>query len=349
VVETRAAQGTSAEQETVNPPEEFPFYRAKRVMITGGLGFIGSNLARRLVDLGADVLLMDSLAPDSGANLFNIDGIESRLRLEKTDIGDAVQADRLIRDRDILFNLAARTGHLQSMQDPLSDLDTNCRGQLVLLEACRKSNPGIRIVYTSTRQIYGHSRRLPVDETHPLEPPDLNGIHKLACEQYHLLYHRIYNLPSVVLRLTNVYGPRMRIKDSRGHFLGWWIRQILDGQPLAVYGDGRQIRDLNYIDDTVDALLLAGENTAIAGEIFNLGSQEPVRLIDLARMLIEINGSGVSRLQLFPRERRQIETGDYYADIAKAQKGLGWSPRTALRDGLEKTLAYFRENRGRYA
>jgi UDP-glucose 4-epimerase len=332
----------------MNPPAGISFYRGKRVLITGGMGFIGSNLARGLVDLGADALILDSLSPDSGANPFNLSDIEDRVHFENADIRDAVVVDRLIRDRDLLFNLAAQTGHLQSMQDPLSDLETNCRGQIILLEACRKSNPGIKIVYASTRQIYGHALRLPVDEAHPLDPVDLNGIHKMAGEHYHLLYHRIHKLHAVILRMTNVYGPRMRVKDSRGNFLGWWIRQILDGQPLPVYGDGQQIRDLNYIDDTVEALLLAGEKSAAEGEIFNLGGEEPVRLLDLARMVIEMNGGGESQLRLFPEERRRIEIGDYYADTTKIRAQLGWIPRTTLRDGLAKTLAYFRQNRAHY-
>src|SRR6187455_3410571 len=233
------------------------FYRGRRVMITGGLGFIGSNIARRLVELGANVLLMDSLIPDAGANFFNIDGIADKVTVNIADVRQESTMNHLVRDREVIFNLAGQVSHIDSMKDPYTDLDINCRSQLSILEACRKHNPGLKLVYASTRQIYGKPDYLPVDERHPLHPVDVNGINKMAGEWYHILYNNVYGIRACALRLTNTYGPRMRVKDTRQTFLGIWIKQLIDGQPIQVWGDGAQIRDFNYVDDAVEALLLA--------------------------------------------------------------------------------------------
>ena len=231
-------------------------FQGKNVLITGGLGFIGSNLAIRLVDLGANVLLVDSLIPDYGGNLFNVEPVKERLHINIADVRDANGMNWLVRDQDFLFNLAGQTSHIDSMQDPAQDLEANVRAQLTVLEACRKVNPGVRVVFASTRQVYGKPAYLPVDEAHPLKPVDVNGIHKIAGEMYHQLYAQVYGLATTVLRLTNTYGPRMRVRDDRQTFLGTWIRRLLEGQTLPVFGDGRQLRDFNYVDDVVRALLL---------------------------------------------------------------------------------------------
>lgn len=321
----------------------------KRCMITGGLGFIGSNLARRLVELGAHVLLVDSLIPQYGGNLHNIAGLDGeRVRVNIADVRDEYSMDYLVQGQDYLFNLAGQTSHLDSMQDPYTDLEINCRAQLSILEACRKHNPAIRIVYASTRQIYGKPDYLPVDERHLLHPVDVNGINKMAGEWYHILYNNVYGIRACALRLTNTYGPRMRVKDARQTFLGVWIKQVIEGQPIQVWGDGTQIRDFNYVDDVVDAMLLAAADPAAIGQIFNLGSDETINLRDLAQLLIDIHGRGTFEIIPYPADRKPIDIGDYYADYRLIQGKLGWRPRVSLREGLKRTLAFYYEHRTHY-
>jgi UDP-glucose 4-epimerase len=319
-----------------------------RVLITGGLGFIGSTLARRLVDLGANVTLVDSLIPIYGGNLRNIAAIEDRVKVNIADVRDEHSMDYLVRDQDFLFNLAGQTSHLDSMRDPYADLEINCRAQLSILEACRKHNPELKLVYTSTRQIYGKPDYLPVDERHLLHPVDVNGVNKMAGEWYHILYNNVYGIRACALRLTNTYGPRMRVKDERQTFLGIWIKQIIGGEPIQVFGDGAQIRDFNYVDDVVEALLVAAVERSADGQIFNLGSDETINLRDLAALLVEINGAGNFQIVPFPSDRKAIDIGDYYADYRLAQGRLGWRPRVGLREGLRRTLEFYREERAHY-
>lgn len=323
-------------------------FAGRRTLITGGLGFIGSNLARRLGALGAEVLVVDSLIPDYGGNMFNIAGIEDRIRVNIADVRDEYGMSYLVQGQDVIFNLAGQVSHLDSMRDPYTDLEINCRSQLSIVEACRKHNPSVKIVYASTRQIYGRPHYLPVDEKHPLEPADINGANKLAGEWYHVIYQRVYDLQTVSLRMTNTYGPRMRVRDARQTFLGWWLRQIVEGEELQVFGDGRQVRDFNYVDDVVHALLLAAASPAANGQIYNLGAAEPISLIDLAELLIDINGSGNCRIVPFPADRRRIDIGDYHGDYTKIRTQLGWQPSTSLRDGLEQTLGFYRRYREHY-
>ncbi|HEV7998773.1 MAG TPA: NAD-dependent epimerase/dehydratase family protein [Planctomycetaceae bacterium] len=326
---------------------EFGRFSGAKVLITGGLGFIGSNLARRLVDLGAHVTLVDSLVPQYGGHRFNIDGLEHRLQVNISDVRDPYSLRTHVTGQDFLFNLAGQTSHLDSMEDPFTDLDINCRAQLSILETCRQFNPTARIVFASTRQIYGRPDHLPVDERHPLRPVDVNGINKLAGEFYHRLYHDVYELPACVLRLTNTYGPRMRIKDARQTFVGVWIRLLLEGQPFEVWGGG-QLRDFTYADDCVEALLLAAVRPEAAGQVFNLGGCEVTSLVDLARLLVELNGRGQFAQREFPAERKRIDIGDYYADDALIRRTLGWQPKVTLRDGLSRTLEFFRHNLDHY-
>jgi len=315
----------------------------KRVLITGGLGFIGSNLARRLVDLGAKVMLVDSLIPEYGGNLFNISGIEGQLIVNIADVRDEHSMDYLVRSQDYLFNLAGQTSHLDSMHDPYTDLEINCRAQLSILEACRKYNPNIKIIFASTRQVYGKPEYLPVDEKHLPRPVDVNGINKMAGEWYHILYNNVYNIRACALRLTNTYGPRMRIKDARQTFLGIWIRSLVEGQPFEVW-DGSQLRDFTYIDDAVDAFLLAGASDGANGKVFNLGGDSVISLKDLADLLIEINGEGIYTVRSFPSDRKSIDIGDYYAEDSLFRSMFGWKPKVPLREGLIRTLAFYREN-----
>jgi len=324
------------------------FYRGRKVLVTGALGFIGSNLSRALADLGAHVLAVDSLLPDYGGNLFNLAGYEDKVKINIADVrGHGMEY--LVREQDILFNLAGQVSHIDSMVDPFTDLEINCRSQLWILEAVRKNNPGVKIVYAGTRQVYGKPMRLPVDETHLLNPTDVNGINKISGEFYHLVYHSVYGIRSTSLRLTNTYGPRQLIKHNRQGFIGWFIRQAVRGEEIQLFGDGQQKRDFDYVDDVVDALLRAGAMEAADGEVFNLGGEAPVALIDIAKMLVELAGRGGSyRLVAFPADRKKIDIGDFYADTTKIRKALGWKPEVALRDGLARTIDYYREHAGHY-
>lgn len=319
----------------------------KRVLITGGLGFIGSNLAIRLVNLGAEVLVVDSLIPEYGGNLFNIAEIANRVSINISDVRDEHSMRYLVQGRDYLFNLAGQTSHLDSMQDPYTDLEINCRAQLFILEACRKENPNTRIVFASTRQIYGKPDSLPVGEKHLLGPVDVNGINKMAGEWYHVLYHNVYGIPTCALRLTNTIGPRMRIKDARQTFLGIWIRHVLEGRPFEVW-DGHQLRDFTYVDDAVSAFLLAAASDKAKGKVFNLGADCVVSLKELADLLVEINGGAAYTVRSFPQDRKRIDIGDYYADYNLIRSELGWEPKVPLREGLAHTLAFYREHLEHY-
>ncbi|MDO8545131.1 MAG: NAD-dependent epimerase/dehydratase family protein [Opitutaceae bacterium] len=316
-------------------------FSGRRVLITGGLGFIGSNLARTLVALGARVTIVDCLAPHYGGNRRNLAGVARQVKIHIADVRDSPRLPRLVRGQDFLFNLAGQTSHMDSMTDPQTDLDINCRAQLAILEACRRYNPAIRIVFASTRQIYGRPDYLPVDEKHPLRPVDVNGINKIAGESFHLLYSRVHGIRATALRLTNTIGPRMRVKDARQTFVGVWIRRLLDGQPFEVWG-GEQVRDFTYVDDAVDAFLLAASRPEAEGRVFNLGGPPPVTLTRLAEHLVAINGAGDFVVREFPADRKKIDIGDYYADDRLIGRTLGWKPRTDLRTALQRTLEYYR-------
>jgi UDP-glucose 4-epimerase len=323
-------------------------FKSKKILITGGLGFIGTNLAIHLVKLGAHVTLVDSLIPEYGGNLWNIDSIKDKVLVNVSDVRDEHSMKYLIQGNDYLFNLAGQTSHVDSMNNPYTDLEINARSQLSILEACRRHNPAIKIVFASTRQMYGAPQYLPVDERHPLRPVDVNGINKMAGEWYHLVYNNVYGIRSSVLRLTNTYGPRMRVKDARQTFLGIWIRRIIEGKPLLVFGDGKQIRDFNYVDDVVSAMLLCAESDDANGEIFNLGADDPITLKNTAELLIRVAAAGSYEIVPFPEDRKAIDIGDYYADYRKIQAKLGWKPSIGLEEGLDKTMAYYREHADRY-
>jgi UDP-glucose 4-epimerase len=323
------------------------FYRGRRVLVTGGLGFIGSNLCRTLADLGAVTTAVDSLLPDYGGNLFNLAGYEDRVRTNIADVrGHGMEY--LVRGQEVLFNLAGQVSHIDSMADPVTDLEINCTSQLRVLEAVRKGNPELKVVYAGTRQIYGRPHYLPVDEKHLLQPVDVNGINKISGEFYHLVYHQVYGIRASSLRLTNTYGPRQLIRHNRQGFIGWFIRQAAFAEEIQIYGDGSQKRDFNYVDDVVDAFLRAGASDRSDGEVFNLGAEKPVSLLDLVEVLIEVAGGGSYRLAPFPPERKRIDIGDFYADISKIRATLGWEPHRPLREGLAETIRYYRDHRDQY-
>ena len=323
------------------------FYRGRKVLVTGGLGFIGSNLCRRLADLGARVLAVDSLLPDYGGNLFNLAGYEDKVQVNIADVRGHGMG-YLVRGQEVLFNLAGQVSHIDSMTDPFTDLEINCRSQLWILEALRRNNPEARVVYAGTRQVYGKPVRLPVDESHPLNPTDVNGINKISGELYHLVYHSVYGIRACSLRLTNTYGPRQLIRHSRQGFIAWFIRKAVLGEEIPIYGDGSQKRDFDYVDDVVDAFLRAGASDKAPGQVFNLGGEAAISLLELARMLIEVAGAGSYTLVPFPEDRKRIDIGDFQADPSKIREALGWQPRVGLREGLERTVAYYRQHREQY-
>jgi UDP-glucose 4-epimerase len=333
---------------TALPNDLAAAFRGRRVLITGGLGFIGSNLARELVVAGSSVTLIDSLIPTHGGMWANVAGIENEVEIHELDVRDTERLHVHLLDKDVLFNLAGQTSHLDSMTDPRTDLAVNCTAQLSLLEACRADNPALRIVFAGTRQIYGRPRYLPVDEAHPIDPVDVNGINKTAGEWYHLLYARVYGLPVSVLRLTNTYGPRMRVRDARQTFLGLWIRLALEDRELCIYGDGHQRRDFSYVDDVVRALCLAATSPSAVGEVFNVGADGHVSLNETAELVVRLAGSGRHRVVPFPEDRLAIDIGDYYADDTKLRTALGWRPEVGFEEGLVSTLDYYRAFGDRY-
>ena len=316
----------------------------KKVLISGGLGFIGSNLASRLVGDGAQVTIIDSMIPEYGGNMRNIHEISDKITVNFSDVRDPFSINQLISEQDYLFNLAGQTSHLDSMEEPFTDLDINAKAQLSILEACRKHNPDIRIIFASTRQIYGKPKYLPVDEKHPCHPVDVNGINKMAGEWYHILYHDVYGIPTSVLRLTNTYGPRMRIKDARQTFLGIWIRNLLEKKPIQVYGNGLQRRDYNYVEDVVDALLIAATRPEARGKIYNLGAPEPLSLEDTARLMCKLSDGASYEKIPFPEERKAIDVGDFVCDYKAFQSTFDWDPKVNFQEGISKSIDYYRKN-----
>lgn len=323
-------------------------YSGRRVLVTGGLGFIGSNLAHRLVELGAQVILVDSLIPEYGGNLFNIHEIRDRVQVNISDVRDAHSMRYLIQDVDYLFNLAGQVSHIDSMTDPLTDMDINVRSQLTLVESCRLYNPEIRVVHVSTRQQYGRPQYLPVDEKHPLHPIDVNGIHKLAGEMYFTLYHEVYGLKMTSLRLTNTYGPRQLIAHNRQGFIGWFVRKIILGEEIQLFGDGRQLRDMCFVGDAVEALLMAMVDDRAIGKVYNVGGPKPVSLREIVETLIELSGKGSFKLVEFPSRLKAIDIGDYTTDSTLIQQEIGWQPHTILREGLGQMIAYYEAHKAHY-
>jgi UDP-glucose 4-epimerase len=324
------------------------FYEDRRVMITGGLGFIGSNLARQLVSLGAHVLLVDSLIPEYGGNLFNIQGIEDRVRVNVADVRQQSTMNYLVQGQDVIFNLAGQVSHIDSMQDPYTDLEINCRSQLSILEACRRYNPGVKVVFAGTRQVYGKADSLPVSEAHLVRPTDVNGINKAAGEYYHLVYNNVFGVRACSLRLTNIYGPRQLIKHNRQGFIGWFIRLAVEDREIQIYGDGGQLRDFVYVDDAADAFLRAGASDACNGQVFNVGGLEPISHRDLVELLISVAKTGRYRFVEWPPEKKAIDIGDFYADSSLIARTLGWRPVTSLREGLARTVEFYRAHMPHY-
>jgi UDP-glucose 4-epimerase len=324
-------------------------YRGARALVTGGLGFLGSHLAQRLVDLGADVTIIDSLIPEYGGNLFNVREIADRVRINLSDIRDPWSVRSLVRDQDFIFNLAGQVSHIDSMEDPQTDLDINCKAQLELLEACRENNPHARVIFAASRQQYGRPQSLPVGEDHPLVPVDVNGINLIAGESYHLLYNDVHGIRATSLRLTNTYGPHLLMKHGRQGFITVFIRLALEGKPIKVFGDGTQLRDFTYVSDAVDAFLATGLTEGTFGRALNVGGIEPVSLLAVAELCQELAGEGGTVATVaWPPEREKIDIGSIYVDHSRLTELTGWEPRVDLREGLERTFAFYREHGEHY-
>ncbi|MDA1183919.1 MAG: NAD-dependent epimerase/dehydratase family protein [Acidobacteria bacterium] len=324
------------------------FYRDRRVMITGGLGFIGSTLAHQLVALGARVLIVDSLIPEYGGNLFNIAGIEDQVRVNIADIRQGSTMNHLVRDHEVIFNLAGQVSHIDSMEDPYTDLEINCRAQLSILEACRRFNPSVKVVFAGTRQVYGRPDGLPVTEQHLVKPTDINGINKAAGENYHLVYNDVFGVRACSLRLTNVYGPRQLMKHNRQGFIAWFLRLALTNQEIQIFGDGTQLRDFVFVDDAANAFLRAGAHDSSNGKVFNVGGLEPISHSALVTQIVSIAGSGRYRHVEWPPEKKAIDIGDFYSDSTLSERTFGWHPTTPLADGLARTLNFYRAHLDHY-
>jgi UDP-glucose 4-epimerase len=323
-------------------------FSGKRILITGGLGFIGSNLAHALAGHCAELTLMDSLIPQYGGNRFNISGIEDKVRVHIADVRDERSMNHLVRGQHFIFNLAGQVSHIDSMNDPYTDLEINCRSQLSILEACKKNNPDVKVLFAGTRGQYGKIERLPVDEEHPQRPTDVNGINKMAGEWYHILYNNVYGIRACSLRLTNTFGPRHHMRTSRQGVLSWFIRLALEGEEIQLFGGGAQQRDFNYVDDAVEAFLLAAASEASNGQVFNVGSGVATSLREAAELAVEIAGRGTIADKPFPSDKAKIEIGNYQADITKIRRALGWEPRTPLPEGIRRTVEFFREHKDKY-
>lgn len=324
-------------------------YAGARVLVTGGLGFIGSHLAARLVDLGAEVMIVDSLIPEYGGNPYNLREIDDRVRVNVSDLRDPWSIRHLVQNQDYVFNLAGQVSHLDSMRDPQTDLDINCKSQLSLLEACRSNNPQVRIVFAGSRQQYGRPQRLPVTEEHPQRPVDVNGINLVAGEAYHLLYHEVHGVRASSLRLTNTYGPHLLMKHDRQGFITNFIRLAIEGKPIRVFGDGSQLRDFTYVSDVVEAFLAVGAAEDVCGEALNVGGSEPLPLLRVAELCRDLAGAGSAVETVpWPPERQRIDVGSVYMDYSRLSQATGWHPSVAFEDGLRKTIRFYQEHGDHY-
>lgn len=323
------------------------FYKGKQVLVTGGLGFIGSTLAIALAQAGAHVTVLDSLVPHHGGNWQNIKPVKDLIDINTQDMREFEAVCEAVKNKDYIFHLAGQVSHGDSMREPLIDLQVNCVSSMNLVEACRIFNPSAITVYTSTRQVYGVPQSLPVREDHPILPVDVNGINKLAAEYYHLLYHRVYDVRSTVLRLTNTYGPRLQIRNDRQGFIGVFVRKCLNKEPIKIFGDGTQLRDFNYVDDVVDALLVSLATPSCLGKVFNLGSMQYQSVLDLVRILQKLSDVHFEVVP-FPKDKKLIDIGDYYGDFSAFVEHTGWQPKVYLADGLQHTLEFFEQNRDHY-
>lgn len=332
----------------MNEQERFHSLKGKKALITGGLGFIGSNLAIKLTELGAHVTIVDAMIPGYGGNLFNIEPVKDRVTVNFCDILDVNAINYIVQGQDIIFHLAGQVDHVLSLSNPFPDIDMNIKGTAILMEACKRFNPHARIVYTGTRGQYGPATELPVSETAPTYPKGIYEISNLTAEKIIQVYNDVHNIWSVLLRLTNVYGPRAQMQHARYGVANWFVRLVIDNQPIPIFGDGHIKRDFLYIDDCVEAILDSVISDAARGEILNVGIDQPSDFLELAKTLIDVAQTGSWELAPFTPERKAQEPGDFYSDISKIRHLLGWEPRTSLRSGLQQTIEYYRKYKSYY-
>lgn len=328
-------------------PDEKAF-EGKRVLVTGGLGFIGSNLTARLVGLGGKVTVMDNMMPRLGGNLFNVKEIADRIHLNFSDVRDSHSMDYLVKDQAYIFHLAGQVNHVDSIRNPIQDLDINCRGTLVLLESCRKVNPEVKIIFAGTRGEYGSSVTLPVAEDHPTNPKGIYAVTNLSAEKMILVYQDVHKIQGACLRITNTYGPRHQMAHDEYGVLNWFIRKAIDDEPIPVFGDGRILRDFLFVDDLVNCFLRTATCKKAYGEVFNVGTGVPINFIELAEKIVQIAGTGKVTFTEFTQERKEVEPGDYYTNISKIKRIVGWEPETSLEEGLRKTIGFYRKYKKEY-
>lgn len=324
------------------------FYRGKNVLITGGLGFIGSNLAIRLVEFGADVTIVDNMLPRQGGNLFNVEPVKDKVRINFSDVRNQLSMDHLVRGQDIIFHLAGQVNHVDSMRNPVQDLEINCQGTLVLMQALRHNNIGATVVYSGTRGEYGSTVKLPVDEDHPTNPKGIYAVTNLAAEKMILVYNQVYKIPTICLRITNTYGPRHQMMHDEYGVFNWFIRKAIDDETLPVFGDGMIIRDFLYVDDLIECLLMSAPAKKAIGDVFNVGTGIPVTFKEIAEKIVKIAGKGTCEFTDFTKERAEVEPGDYYADISKLKRIVGWKPKISLEEGIKRTIEFYKRYRKYY-
>jgi UDP-glucose 4-epimerase len=323
-------------------------FKGKKVLVTGGLGFVGSNLSIRLAELGADVLIVDNMLPREGGNMFNIEPVKDKVKVNVSDIRNATSMNHLVKGIDYVFHIAGQVNHVDSVKNPLNDLSINVEGTLIIMEALRMNNPDAKVIFTGTRGEYGSSLKLPVAESHAINPIGIYAITNFAAERIVLTYHNLHNVKSVCLRITNTYGPRHQMAHDEYGVFNWFIRRAMDNELIHLFGDGRILRDYLYVDDLTESLIATALSDKVYGEVYNIGSGVPVSFIELAGKIIEVAGSGKMDHTEFTTERKALEPGDYYADITKIKNAIGWQPKTSLEDGIKKTLEYYRKNKKHY-
>jgi len=323
-------------------------FQGKRVLVTGGLGFIGSNLSVRLVELGARVTIVDNMMPRLGGNLFNVKEITDHIQINFSDVRDEHSMDYLVKNQDLIFHLAGQVNHVDSIRNPIQDLDINCRGTLVLLESCRKYNQEVKVIFSGTRGEYGASVKLPVGEDHPTNPKGIYAVTNLSAEKMVLVYDDVHKISGTCLRITNTYGPRHQMAHDEYGVLNWFIRKAIDDELIPVFGEGHILRDFLYVDDLVECFLQVAICPSAYGEVFNVGTGIPINFIDLAKKIVEVAGSGKVAFTEFTKERKEVEPGDYYTDISKVRKVVGWTPNTDLKEGIKKTVEFYRKHKKEY-
>lgn len=326
---------------------EEPF-KGSHILITGGLGFIGSNLAIRLVEAGAKVTLVDAMIPGYGGNIFNIEPIKNDVEVNYSDVRDDNVMNYLVRGQDYVFHLAAQVDHILSLSNPFPDISMNIKGTAVVMEACKHHNPDARVIYTGTRGQYGPAVKLPVDEEAATHPKGIYEVSRLAAEKIVQVYDDVHGIRSTMLRLTNIYGPRAQMRHSRYGVVNWFVRLALSGETIKVFGDGQIKRDFLYVDDCVDAMLMAATSEQAYGEVLNVGLDEPTTFVELSRLIVRLSETGAWEFAPFSPERAAQEPGDFYSDISKIKRLTGWEPATPLEQGLQATIDYYRRFQEHY-